>query len=483
MKKLFLSLCLAMVPLVLSAQSLIIPDILKGDIVLQQKTDAGIWGKAKPGAKVSVTSSWNNRTYMVKAGADSLWKVNVATPEASFTAMTIKIVSGREMEILDNVLIGDVWLCGGQSNMEMPLKGMYNCYVDGAAETVSMAGKNKGLRYVTVQKNQATGSLPGYFTKGSWHKSSPATAPDFSAVGYHFGATLYQALDIPIGLISCNWSGSFVEDWMNSELIEIYPDQEVSADPRTKAFTKMYYGMLEPIFNYSVKGMIWYQGESNVGSPDYDKRLAAAVELWKKGFGNETFPFYMVELAPHRYGNGFEEQCPPFRMLQLKAANDIPDAGIVSIYDLAHEHEYELSQIHPARKKEVGERLAYLALSKAYGFGNLAEGPVYEEMSVYNGSVTVFFRNAPTGFKNTGEISGFEIAGEDKVFHPAKAVVSFGFRPVKEGEQIRGGFAIKVSSEEVPEPVAVRYAYKDFARGNLYNTEGFLAAPFRSDNW
>lgn len=488
MKKILIIL-LSIIPFSLQGQSLIIPDILKGDIVLQQNTNAGIWGKAKPGANVTVTSSWDNKTYNTKAAADSLWKVKVATPSASYTPYTITIVSAKETISLENILIGDVWLCGGQSNMEMPMKGMFNCYVEGAVEDIAMSGLNKGLRFVTVQKNQATSSQPGVFTKGSWVKSGPGTTADFSATGYHFGSTLHQALDIPIGLISCNWSGSFVEDWFSAELLEQYPDQKVFGNERTKAFTKMYYGMLEPTFNYAVKGMIWYQGESNVGSPDYHKRLAAAVAHWKSRFGNESFPFYLVELAPYPYNQGYEEQCPAFRMLQLKAATEeIPEGGMVSTYDLAYEHELVANQIHPARKKEVGQRLAYLALSKAYGFGNPAEGPVYEDMSVSNGTITVFFKNSANGFMNFGTIEGFEVAGEDKVFHPAKATIGFGRRsgspaPQRGGGMFGGGYAVRVSCDEVPNPVAVRYAYKDFARGNLYNTEGIPAVPFRSDNW
>ena len=163
--------------------------------------------------------------------------------------------------------------------MAMPLKGMFNCAVDNAAEEIMSSGANRGLRYVTVKQHQATESDPSYFTEGIWYSSSPATAADFSATGYFFGEALGQALDIPIGLISCNWSGSFVEDWMSSELIEKYPDQEVFGADFTKAFTKMYYGMFEPASMYTVKGMIWYQGESNVGSPNYTERLMAAVDL------------------------------------------------------------------------------------------------------------------------------------------------------------------------------------------------------------
>ena len=360
--------------------------------------------------------------------------------------------------------------------MEMPLKGMFGCYVEGADEAIAMSGRNKGLRYVTVARHRATEEDSSYFTEGSWTASSPATAADFSATAFFFGEALSEALGIPIGLISCSWSGSFIEDWMSSGLFEEYPDQKVFGAEFTKAPTNYYYGMLKPASNYTVKGMIWYQGESNVGSPDYTERLAAAVELWKNDFRLESMPFYIVELAPYLYNNGYEEQCPYLREQQFEAGRTIPDAGMISTYDLAYD--YETTMIHPARKKEVGRRLAYMALSKAYGFGNPVEGPVYKSMSVEGSELTVRFDNADNGFRVAGPLKGFELAGADKVFHPAdaKVVMKFGRGP-------DGGFMVKVTSDEVPEPVAVRYCFRDFLIGNLYNVEGWPAVPFRSDNW
>lgn len=468
-------------------QSIILPDLLQGEIVLQQQTDARIWGKAAPGAQITVSTSWNGRDYRVKAGADSLWSVKVGTPEASYTPYDIKIASGREQVVLRDVLIGDVWICGGQSNMAMPVKGMFNCAVDAAAETILHSAKNKGLRYVTVEQHQATESDPGYFTKGTWHRSGPATAGDFSATGYFFGQALLDALDYPIGLISCNWSGSFVEDWMDHALVEKYPNQELFGAEFTKAPTKMYYGMLEPVSRYTVKGMIWYQGESNVGSPDYTERLLAAVDLWRQKFELKTLPFYLVEIAPYNYNKGFELFSGDLRAQQLQVARALPESGLACTNDLVYA--YEQDQIHPAQKKAVGERLAMLALSKTYGFGNPCEGPVYRDMIVDGSAVSVLFDNAPNGFANNGDIQGFELAGEDGVFYPAKATVGFApFRPNPDGSRTqRGmgmmGFAIRLTSDQVPAPVAVRYGFGPFKPGNLHNTEGLPVYPFRTDDW
>ena len=362
------------------------------------------------------------------------------------------------------------------------MKGMFNCTVENAAEEILHSAQNKGLRYVTVKKNQSLEPIPGYFTEGKWSKSGPATCADFSATGYFFGQALSQVLDYPIGLISCCWSGSFVEDWMSKELIEKYPNQEVFGVEFSKAFTKMYYGMLEPASKYTVKGMIWYQGESNVGSPDYAQRLAAAVELWKSRFEIESLPFYIVEIAPYNYNKGYELLSADLRARQLEASRIIPESGLACTNDLVYD--FEPNQIHPAQKKAVGERLAMLAISKTYHYGNPCEGPVYREMSVNEGVVTVQFDNAPNGFFNNGEIKGFEIAGEDHVFYPATAAV--GFAPRKPGTSRgmwMGGFAVRVSSDKVPNPVAVRYGFGPFVTGTLKNTEGLPAYPFRTDDW
>ncbi len=471
----------ALLCLTANAQQIILPELLQGDIVLQQQTDARIWGKAKPGTALTVNTSWNGKEYKATAGADSLWSVKVATPQASYTPYDVTIASGKESVTLRHVLIGDVWFCGGQSNMEMPMKGMFNCSVDNAALEIAHAAQNKGLRYVTVVKHQSLEPIPGFFTQGKWSKSSPATAADFSATGFFFGQALSQALDIPIGLISCNWSGSFVEDWMSKELIEKYPSQEVFGTEFSKAFTKMYYGMFEPASKYTVKGMIWYQGESNVGSPDYTERLVAAVELWKQKFEVKELPFYLVEIAPYNYNKGFELFSADLRGQQLKVAQILPESGLACTNDLVYD--YEANQIHPAQKKAVGERLALMALSKTYGFGNPCEGPVFKEMQVNESNALILFDNAPNGFVNK-EIKGFEIAGEDKVFYPATATVGFAPRGRGQGQgMMMGGYAIRLSSEKVAKPIAVRYGYGPFTPGNLHNTEGLPAYPFRTDDW
>ena len=491
--------------------SIILPDLLQGEIVLQQQTDARIWGKTEPGMEVTVHTPWNDCNYRVKAGADSLWSVKVATPTASYTPYDITVSNAKETITLYDVLIGDVWFCGGQSNMTMPLKGMFNCAVDNAAETILNSAKNKGMRYVTVAQHQATESDPGYFTEGRWQRSGPATAADFSATAYFFGQALLQTLDYPIGLISCNWSGSFVEDWVNKEFIEKYPNQEVFGVEFSKAFTKMYYGMLEPASKYTIKGMIWYQGESNVGSPNYTERLMAAVDLWKSKFELATLPFYLVELAPYNYNKGYEMLSGDLRAQQLKVAQSLPESGLACTNDLVYD--YEGDQIHPAQKKAVGERLAMLALSKTYRMGNPCEGPVFREMIIDGGAASILFDNAANGFVNNGDIQGFEIAGEDGVFYPAKATVGFAMRrpaaapaaapagppagrpapggaPAAQrprgnggGGMMGGGYAIRVSSDKVPNPVAVRYGYGPFKPGNLHNTEGLPAYPFRTDSW
>jgi sialate O-acetylesterase len=488
MRKIILSLMAIMVlSSMLGGQNLVLPDMLKGDMVLQQQTKAKIWGKAEPGSIVEVIPGWNLKTYSAKASVDSLWEIGVDTPKAGYDAYSMTIRSGAEQLIVNDILIGEVWICGGQSNMEMPLKGMSNCYVEGAAHDILMSGTHKGLRYMTVTKHKEKASRPGLLPEGKWYPSGPASAADFSAVGYHFGATLSEALGIPVGLINCSWSGSFLEDWVDSSFLAKHPDQKIFGAEFSKAYTQLYYGMLEPVSKYTIRGMIWYQGESNVGSPDYDVRLAEAVKLWSGKFQLNEFPFFIVELAPFEYSNGFEGHCAYFRELQFAASKTIPSSGLVSTNDLAYP--YETAMIHPANKKPVGQRLAMLAMSKTYGYGNPCEGPCFKEMSLEDGKAVLSFNNAPNGFMQTGEVIGFEIAGEDRIFHPAKArfTVRFPQRP-RPGEVRKPGemslrYGISLESPEVANPVAVRYCFKDFQIGNVHNTEGFPLVPFRTDNW
>ncbi len=457
-----------------------LPDIMSDNMVLQQSTTVHIWGTASPSETVTVTVSWSGTEYTVKSDKDGSWCADIETPTASYDAHTITIADKDGSTTLTNILIGEVWFCSGQSNMEMPLGGFWDCPVEHSAEIIAEAGRWSAIRVTTVPKTPAL--IPQEETPGKWEISSAQTASKFSATAYTFAQMLQTVLDVPVGIINCSWGGSSVEGWTSRETLASYPDIDV--DAAFKDFTPpehnwewdyylpmiMYNGMLYPLHNYTIKGYLWYQGCSNVGKHDtYPDRLKNMATEWRELWGQGDIPFYIVELAPYLYG-GDGRQGARFRECQQKAATIIPNSGIITINDLVYP--YETTQIHPCRKQEVGQRLAYLALNKTYGYTDLTcEGPRYKEMEINGDEVIISFYNDVNGFSPWTGITGFELAGEDKVFYPAEARV------------LTGQMKVAVKSADVPAPVAVRYCFKDFCPGNLTGDRNFPATPFRSDDW
>lgn len=451
-----------------------LPDIVSDNMVLQQQTEACLWGKAKANAEVRICPSWNQKVYKVTADAEGKWVAKIQTPTASYQTYTISISDGEEVK-LNNVLVGEVWFCSGQSNMEMPLKGFGNCPIAGANETIATASQWKGIRVATVEKN---GQLqPVDECKGSWKVSNPENAPDFSATAFNFAMMMNRVLDIPVGIINCSWGGSTVEGWLPREIVSQYPDIDLKKDIRKEnghdwwhylSPTLMYNGMLKPLQRYTIKGFLWYQGESNVGKhKTYAERLKTMVELWRKEWGLGELPFYYVEIAP--FNSTETTGCALLREAQFKAQALIPNSGMISTNDLVQP--YEIKNIHPKNKTDVGKRLAYMALNKTYHVPGIeAYGPVYKSMEVKDGAVILSFDHAEEGFNCLSGMEGFEVAGSDKVFYPAKAEV-FNSRQ------------IKVTCDKVAQPVAVRYCFRDFQPGNVANLRELPLYPFRTDDW
>lgn len=472
MKKQIIAACLLMMQTA-SWGKVVLPEILSDNMVLQQQTEVKLWGKAKANAQVSIRPSWDNRTYTATSDKDGKWIAKVQTPQASYNAYSITFSDGETTQ-LNNILIGEVWFCSGQSNMEMPLAGFWNCPVAGANETIATSAQWKGIRVATIEKNGQVQPVDN--CKGSWKVSCPENAPAFSATGFHFAMMMNQVLDIPIGIINSSWGGSTVEGWLPRDIVAQYPDINLERDIRKEeghdwwhymSPTLMYNGMIKPLQNYTIKGFLWYQGESNVGKhKTYAERLKTMVELWRKEWGLGELPFYYVEIAP--YGSSENYYNALLREAQFNAQKIIPNSGMISTNDLVEN--YEQYNIHPKDKSNVGKRLAYMALSKTYQIKGIeAVGPVYKSMEIKDGAALLSFDNAGGGFNRMTDIQGFEIAGEDKVFYPAKA-------------ELYGG-QIKVSSDKVPTPAAVRYGFRDFKPGNVANIRELPLYPFRTDNW
>lgn len=442
---------------------------LGDNMVMQRNTEVKLWGTALPNQKLTIRASWNKSKVTTQANDKGEWIVKVKTTEAG-GPYKINITSGKEKIQLQNILLGEVWLCSGQSNMEMTMRGFTDQPINGSTETLAMA-QNSQIRLFTVKRNAQNN--PQNDCNGNWEIATAETVANFSAVGYYFAKRLQETLKIPIGVINSSWGGSRIEAWIDAETMQKHPEslsittQEKTA-PNHRA-SNLYNGMIYPIKNIGIKGVIWYQGESNRSEYQYYADLSKAMtEKWKSDFELDVLPFYFVQIAPYSYSNSNDILSGKFYDAQLKAATIIPDAGIVASVDYGEEH-----CIHPAEKEMIAQRLSYWAFSETYHIKGLAyKNPVYKSMEIKDSSVVVSFDNIENGLSSYGkEINNFEIAGDDKVFYPAKA-------------KIRSR-QITLTSPEAPKPIAVRYCYKNYpsGKGFVYNTAGKPILPFRSDNW
>lgn len=451
-----------------------LPALIGDNMVLQQKSEVNFWGKAKPNSEVHIKVSWDNSTYTTLSDAKGNWEVEVNTIAGSETPYEISINDGNEL-ILRNVLLGEVWLCGGQSNMEMSARGYANQPLYNAIDEV-LDSDYPSIRFFPIRRSSNLYPLDD--VSGNWRLSSPENVETFSIVGYNFAKLLNKVLQVPVGLIGCYWGGSKIEAWISKEKLSMI--MPVSIEPNglnsravNETPTLLYNGMLHPVSRYTIKGCIFYQGEANVTDPQsYLRLFPAMVQNWRKSFGY-NFPFYYVQLAPFGYSNmGWNSigiEAAKFREAQADAHRSIPTSGIVSTLDIGSE-----STIHPPEKRTVAKRLGYLALSKTYDVkGFEAEAPEYMSYRVDGNLIIVKMKNVGYGLSAYGrEYEGFEIAGEDRVFHKAKV------------EKLKGAKdELIIYSERVPTPIAARYGFKNYTYGNLYNSYGIAALPFRTDDW
>jgi len=448
--------------------------IFTDNMVLQQEAKVPIWGWSKSGKTISVKTSWNKQTKKTIADKNGKWKVYVATPKAG-GPYELLISDGKNLT-LKNILIGEVWILGGQSNMEMQLKGFKSQAIVGSNDAIFHSANPKLRLYVVPRSAKFE---PQENSKTSfWKEADPETVSNFSAIGYFFGKILQEQLKIPVGLINVNYGGSSAEAWMSRKDIEEFggltlPVIADSAKINNRTSTALYNGMLYPIIGYGIKGALFYQGESNYDRANqYETLFTNLAKEWRKEWNQGEFPFYYAQIAPYSYAKlspdriGEKLNSAYLRDAQRKALAKIPNAGMVSLMDIGEE-----KSIHPSHKKEVGERFALMALAKTYGLKGFGyTSPEYDTIEVSENIATIKFKNAGNGFTTFGkELINFEIAGADKIFVQAQAVIS--------------GSTILVSSPLVKTPVAVRYAFKDFVIGELFSTEGFPVSSFRTDQF
>ena len=445
-----------------------LPKMFSDGMVMQRETNANLWGTAKASATVSINTSWDGKTYSAKAGKDGKWKTSVPTPKAGGPYRIT--LSDGEVTVLDNILIGELWLCSGQSNMEMPMKGFKNQPVENAVEDILHSADSQ-LRLFTVKRNSRF--APVDTVSGHWSEAAPASVREFSATAYHFGRELRRALGVPVGLIVTSWGGSACEAWMKADWLKAFPDAKIpatEADVKSKNRTPtvLYNGMLHPLIGVTIRGVIWYQGEDNVPRyKTYADMLTTMVRGWRAEWGQGDFPFYYCQIAPYDYSLiDWTTNSALLREQQSKAELMMPNAGMAVLMDAGLEY-----GIHPRKKHLAGLRLALLALKNTYGVEGLtAESPYYKEVKFQGDTAVVTFERAGMWVYGSNGLKSdlFEVAGEDHVFHPAKAWI----------ERSK----VYVKSDAVKRPVAVRYAFKNWAMGDLY-CDGLPLPSFRTDNW
>ena len=476
-----LSLLVAFLVATVAKADLWLPAIFDSNMVLQQQSECKIWGTATPDHVVKVTVSWNNNVKYVTADKNGKWSLTVKTPEASNDPQKVTIAEmlnnkkASDTKTFENVLIGEVWLCAGQSNMEMPMKGFPSQPIEGG--NIDLLHSNDPLLHV-YQAKRVSLAEPTDTTVGKWNVSTPEVIRNFSATAYYFGRELRRSLNVPVGLVVTAWGGSSCESWMNRENVAQFvhphspyqmPTDQKSIKSPNRTPTVLYNGMLHPIIGFGIRGAIWYQGEDNVPRyEDYAQQMKTMVTEWRQEWGVGEFPFFYCQIAPYEYSLiNWTINSALLREQQLIAEGIIPNTGMAVLMDAGIE-----KGIHPPKKNIAGERLALLALAKTYGLkGFTAESALFREAEFKNGKAIVKFTRDKMNVygKNSSFTSElFEVAGEDRVFHPAKAEIQ------------RPNFV--VWSDEVPNPVAVRYAFKDWADGDLF-CDGLPLSSFRSDNW
>ena len=450
-------------------------------MVLQRESDAPIWGIAKPGSMVNVKPSWSDETFQAKTNESGRWQTKIKTPQAG-GPFHIAVTSGDDSITLKDVLVGEVWICSGQSNMQWKLRGFG---VEHFKEDVQKA-KYPNIRFCDVPQVLA---LEGQNdVRAKWTTCNPNSALAFSAVGYFFGSRLHQELDVPIGLISTNWGGSSAEAWVSPEVLqEQFPEFNSTSDGYAKMIQQtgslysrskapkgmnqrspslLYNSMIRPLIPYSIRGVIWYQGESNVKNPkQYRTLFPAMIRDWRSRWGVGDFPFYFVQIAPFAY------KTEPISAAYLREAQMMtlsqPNTGMVVTMDIGNP-----SNIHPKQKKPVGERLARLALKRDYGRTEIVDsGPQYASYEIEGNAVRLRFRDVGGGLTAHDDkpLTHFTIAGADPKFVAAKATVD--------------GDTIVVRSQSIDQPVAVRFAWGSGDMPNLSNKDGLPASSFRTDQW
>ncbi|NDV81887.1 sialate O-acetylesterase [Bacteroides sp. 51] len=439
-----------------------LPSFFCDNMILQQKTETTIWGWSKINATVHIKTSWNNKSYTIRSNSQGKWQTNISTPPAG-GPYHIDISDGEKLT-LNNVLIGEVWICAGQSNMEMPMYGYGNQPVNHSLDAI-VKSQNSHIRLFTVEREYA--SVPLDDCRGKWLEATPENVSAFSATAYFFGRLVNQVTDIPIGLIVVSWGGSSIKAWVGEENLKpfgdkVIPHKEDMENPKQSP-AALYNGMLHPFFCYAIRGAIWYQGESDISrASQYGNYMETMVKDWRTQWKQGDFPFYYAQIAP--YNNNSVHNSAYLREAQLDAMKTIPNSGMIVLMD-----SHSPDCIHPPKKQEAGERFAYWALSETYQIKGIPyKSPAVQNINFENGRAIVTFANARGGLTSYGkEIKSVQLSGDNNRWYPATVVLD---------ENKMYAFSAKV-----PQPVAIRYAFTDYAESEIFGNQGLPVSSFRSN--
>jgi len=485
-----------------TAHDVHIAGIFSDNMVIQRNKKVPVWGWCYPNEKVELV--FNGQKLQTVADKTGKWKV-VLQPMKTGGPFEM-IIDGKSSMVLRNIMIGEVWLCSGQSNMEMPVRGWperHGQLVKDSKQTIANANF-PNIRLFTVKRKVSL--YPQANCKGNWQVCTPNTAKDFSATAFFFGRKISKELEgVPIGLIVSCWGGTPAESWTKAEALEKIPEMKgklnyvknyntiyanlikdyklkfndwkqkrrtkiknIAKKPQkpkplnSKNATVLYNGMIAPLLPFAIRGVIWYQGEANSSHPRlYLKIFPAMVKSWREDFIQGQFPFYYVQIAPYRYRN--KEGGVMIREVQRLCLDIIPNSGMVCIMDSS-----SLRCVHPPQKKDAGERLAFWALTKTYGKQMVYSGPLYKRQKIDGNKVVLSFSHCGSGLDSKGKpLTGFQVCGKDGKFYTAHAIID--------------GNCVVVTSEKVAIPVAVKYCWKNDILGSLFNKEGLPASSFRTD--
>ena len=474
-----------------SFANITLPAVFCDNMVLQQKTNVNIWGTASPGEEISVTVSWTKNSFSTKASASGEWKLLLKTTKGGNQEHTIT-VKGYNTIVIHKVLLGEVWFSSGQSNMEWVMRRVKD------AEKELKEAEYPAIRLFNVVKGKSETPQDEFPQGSKWLPCTPENVKEFSAISYYFARELHVKLGVPIGIISASWGGTGAECWTPEEkmknhpvlkniydrwidwdlnrkkdsiaFVEVKKANPKAEDPKSVYMTNrphrrpsvLYNAMVAPLLPYTFKGVVWYQGTSNVDwAEEYFDQMKALIDGWRSNFNNGTFPFYFMQISSFKYNNS--NKAALLRENQLKTLS-LPKTAMCATMDIG-----ELNNIHPTYKLPYGLRLANIALANSYKKDIDFCGPLYKKYTIKNDSIEISFEYGEAIYFKGETLNDIFIAGEDRKFVKAQAYIK--------------NNKLVVFSPTVKSPVSVRYAWNNTDKANLFNDSNLPASPFRTDNW